>query len=216
MSYQTLGVTLESIAVKLSKHTDKLGGVALSKSASALERAATLFDAKLDDAIAGLAPGMREFEESLNSPLARKYLKTAELVKLGRRIAGRSLQSKTPAQLKKDLLAAVRKTGNGLKASATLHDFLAQAAATSQPTQIDKAGLQKELLRLGALSAEELTSELKTRHRSVAALRKLAKANAIRFTADTSDDKLRRKIAHAAKRAYANISPPSPSRKTLR
>ena len=114
------------------------------------------------------------------------------------------MDEETAAKAKTAFVKQVRSTGDFGPALAYLKEFFFQAAT---PPKIgdNKESLQAEFLRLGGLSDDELEFQLQHRFKTVGALRKLAKANAISFTVKTPKAKLTEMIVHFARRAHQNV-----------
>lgn len=66
--------------------------------------------------------------------------------------------------------------------------------------------MQRELLRLGGLSDDELKLEFSHRLKSVAILKRLAQANSLPISRSAKKGELLEVITHYARRAYSNIA----------
>ena len=205
MSYEKLAEQLRSIGEKVLRHHAQLEGVALAQAAQSLERAALRFEKKLDDFLGGQGPGIRELEELLKSPQAKAHLPWPGLNMVYQRIFGERLKAPTLPAGRKEFLERVKKEKVGDRAVAILREFFFQAALMPPPPE-DKASLQNELLRLGGLGDDELQYEFAHRLKSLAVLKKLAKANSLPVPSKAKRIELIGIITHYARRAHANIA----------
>jgi len=204
MTYGELSTRLEAVAANLHKHERTLEGQALSKATTTFAKALGSYEKKLADFLQGTAPGAREFEDLIKSPQAKKHLTLPALKVAFRQILGQALHEETAAKAKASLVKQVRAEGDFESAVVYLKEFFFRAASPLKVGE-DKESLQAEFLRLGGLPDDELEFQLQHRFKTVGALKKLAKANAVNFTATTSKPKLIETIVHYARRAHQNV-----------
>lgn len=205
MTYLELSQSLKQLAQLIEKHADKLEGPALSKKAGTFSKQLTRFEAAIKNAALGFGPGIRELEKIFSSP-DKKLLKVPEVNQLYQRVFGERAPSKgkaTSASLTKDFLARVREEEAGEKALQETQLFLAKLKVLKAPIPKDKELLQKEMLRLGALSDEDLATELDQRFKGIK-LKALANANGIKATKITREE-LIREVAQRARRLHGHI-----------
>ena len=204
MSYTELSERLLKVAKSLAENGEKLEGIPLSKAAAALGKSLGSFETKLSDFLGGQGPGIRELQDLLKSPAAKKHLSLPALKIIFRNLLSKTLREETPAKAKALLFKEVKNAATGEEAVAHLKDFFRHAAAPAA-LELDKASLQQEFLRLGSLDSEELDYELAHRFKAIGTLKKLAKANAITFSPKTSRERLIQEITHYAQRAHRNV-----------
>jgi hypothetical protein len=204
MSYVELSDRLRLLSETLRQQGEKLEGTALAKATGTFTRSLGSFEKKLHDFLGGQGPGLRELQDLLKAPQAKKHLSLPALKIVFRELLAKPLREETPAKAKAALLQEIKEQQKGEKAVAYLKEFFFRAAA-SAPVGEDKEALQKEFLRLGSLGDEELAYELEHRFKTIGALKKLAKANAVTFTAKTPKARLIESIVHYAQRAHRNV-----------
>ena len=204
MTYGELSTRLEAVAAKLRMHERTLEGQALSKATTTFAKSLGSYEKKLTDFLHGRAPGAREFEDLIKSPQAKKHLTLPAFKVAFRQILGQTLHEETAAKAKALFVKEVRAAENFESAFAYLKEFFFLAAS---PTKVgeDKESLQAEFLRLGGLPDDELEFQLQHRFKTVGALKKLAKANAVGFTPATKKPRLIEMIVHYARRAHQNV-----------
>ena len=178
MSYQELADQLSALGKKVADHQQKLEGIPLAKAAESVAKAASRFEKKLDDFLGGRGPGIQELEELLKSPQARAHLPLPGLNLISKDLFSERLKAERLPAARKEFLELVKKEQAGEKAVALLREFFFKAAQTPPPPS-DKEAMQRELLRLGGLSDDELKLEFIHRLKSVAILRRLAQANSL-------------------------------------
>ena len=204
MSYADLSQRLLRLSEQLRQHEARLEGPALAKLTTTFTKALASYEKKLGDFLQGNAPGAREFQDLLKSPQAKKHLTLPALKVIFKGLLGEQLKEETLAKAKATLAQRVKESGHWEPAGVYLKEFFFQAA-TPPPLAEDKESLQREFLRLGALTDEELDFQIQHRFKTVGALKKLANANAINFTPKTSKQKLLEMIIHYAQRAHRNV-----------
>jgi hypothetical protein len=205
MSYQELANQLSALGKKVADHQQKLEGIPLAKAAESLAKAASRFEKKLNDFLGGRGPGIQELEELLKSPQARAHLPLPGLNLISKDLFSERLKAERLPAAKKDFLELVKKEQAGEKAVALLREFFFKAAQTPPPPA-DKEAMQRELLRLGGLSEDELKLEFSYRLKSVAILKRLAQANSLPISRSAKKGELLEVITHYARRAYTNIA----------
>jgi hypothetical protein len=204
MSYSELSDRLRRLGETLRHQEGKLEGAALAKAAGTFTRSLGSFEKKLSDFLGGQGPGIRELQEILKSPQAKKHLALPALKIVFRDLLSRPLREETLAQAKTALFKEIMERQSGEAAVAYLKEFFYRAAAPPSVGS-DKEALQKEFARLGSLGDDELEYELDHNFKTVGALKKLAKANAVAFTGKTPKAKLVENIVHYARRAHRNV-----------
>jgi hypothetical protein len=197
------------VGSKILAHHEKLEGIPLAKAAESLEKGLARFEKKLEDFLGGQGPGIHELGELLSSPQAKAHLGLVGLNLVAEKVFGETLKGEKPAAAKKEFFEKVKREKAGEKAVAVVREFFFRAAQMPPPPE-DKESLQNELLRLGGLSEGELRYEFAHRLKSVALLRKLAKANSLPVPPKATRNELVEKISHYARRAYANIAHQAP------
>jgi hypothetical protein len=205
MSYQDLAGQLATIGKKVADHQHKLEGIPLAKAAESLVKAASKFENKLNDFLGGRGPGIQELEELLKSPQAKAHLPLPGLNLISKDLFNKRLKAERLPAAKKEFLELVKKAQVGEKAVALLREFFFKAAQ-APPPPADKEALQRELLRLGGLSDDELNLEFSHRLKSVATLKRLAQANSLPVSRTAKKAELIEVITHYARRAYTNIA----------
>ena len=205
MSYQELADQLSALGKKVADHQQKLEGIPLAKAAESLTKAASRFEKKLDDFLGGRGPGIQELEELLKSPQARAHLPLPGLNLISKDLFSERLKAERLPAARKEFLELVKKEQVGEQAVALLREFFFKAAQTPPPPA-DKEAMQRELLRLGGLSEDELKLEFSHRLKSVAILKRLAQANSLPVSRSAKKGELLEVITHYARRAYTNIA----------
>jgi len=204
MSYADLSARLQRLADQLREKAGHLEGQPLAKATATFARAVGSYETKLENHLQGHAPGAREFQDLLKSAQAKKHLTLPALKEIFKSLFSASLKEETPAKGKAALLKRVKETGTSETALIHLQEFFFRAASPAS-LPADRESLQQEFLRLGSLSDEELDYQLQHQFKTLAALKKLAKANAIHVTPKTSKEKLVEMIVHYARRAHQNV-----------
>lgn len=204
MSYSELSDRLRQLSATLRQQEGKLEGQALAKATGTFVKSLGLFEKKLNDFLDGQGPGIRELHDLLKAPQAKKHLTLPALKIIFRDLLSKPLREETPAKAKTTLLKEIKERQTGEKAVIYLKKFFLQAAAIA-PVSEGKEDLQQEFLRLGSLGEEELNYELEHRFKTVGALKKLAKANAVAFTPKTTKARLIETMMHYAQRAHRNV-----------
>ena len=205
MSYQDLANQLSTLGRKVAENYEKLEGIPLAKAAESLIKAASRFEKKLDDFLGGRGPGIQELEELLKSPQARAHLPLPGLNLISKELFRERLKAERLPAAKKEFLELVKKEQVGEKAVTALREFFFKAAQMPPPPP-DKEAMQRELLRLGGLSEDELKLEFSHRLKSVAILKRLAQANSLPVSRSAKKAELIEVITHYARRAYSNIA----------
>jgi hypothetical protein len=204
MSYMDLANLLDRIAKTVAGNHARLEGKPLGKAADGLAKSATKFEIALTDFLSGSESALRELEQMLKSPQAKKYLPLPGLNIVSREVLGGALTAEKLPAAKKEFLARVKDEQLAEKAAASLKQFLFNAAEVPPPPD-DKVALQNELLRLGGLSDDELKLESAHRLKAVGTLRKIAQANSLPVAKSATKGVLIEVITHYARRAHANI-----------
>ena len=203
MSYDTLAKKLKGLAVKLEKHAADLGGTELTKAVVTFEGQLNKFEPKIDDAIAGLGPGMRELKGLLDGP-DKKLLTEAGLKVSFKQVLGIKAPDKKGAGLRKELLKKTGELNRGQKVLEQLREIINKARAPKVPIQKDAEKLRLEINRLGGLDDEQLAYELESRYARLADLKNLAKANGIIFDGKTPKGQLLKAVIERARRIHGH------------
>ncbi len=202
MSYIDLSEKLLQLGERIAKHSGKMEGEKLGRSALRLSLELERFTESLEMFLVSRKSGELELETILCSPTARKHL-SIELVRQGlREIVGKRLRSEDLASAKREFVDSIHDSEKSSKAAEFLREAFA-AAAHVHPLGKDKLHLQQEFLRLGRLAEEEFDHEIGTR--TFGALRRLAEANGIAFTDKTTKGRLTSLIRRFARRAALNV-----------
>jgi hypothetical protein len=205
MSYQELANQLTTLGKKVDDNQQKLEGIPLAKAAESLVKAAARFEKKLNDFLGGRGPGIQELEELLKSPQAKAHLPLPVLNLISKDLFGERLKAERLPAAKKEFLELVKREQVGEKTVALLREFFFKAAQMPPPPT-DKEAMQRELLRLGGLSDDELNLEFSHRLKSVPILKRLAQANSLPVSRTAKKMELIEVITHYARRAYINIA----------
>lgn len=205
MSYHDLAKQLTGMGTKVADNQEKLEGLLLAKGAESLVKALSRFEKRLDDFLGGRGPGIQELEELLKSPQAKAHLPLPGLNLISKELFNQRLQAERLPAAKKEFLALVKKGQVGEEAVALLRSFFFKAAQ-APPPPADKEAMQRELLRLGGLSHDELNLEFSHRLKSVAVLKRLAQANSLPVSRSAKKAELMEVITHYARRAHTNIA----------
>ncbi len=204
MSYIDLANLLDRLAKTVADNHARLEGKPLAKAADGLTKSATKFEIALTDFLSGSQSAVRELEQMLKSPQAKKYLPLPGLNIVSRDLLGGALSAEKLPAAKKEFLTRVKNDQLADKAVTSLKEFFFNAAEVPPPPD-DKVALQNELLRLGGLSDDELKLEFSHRLKAVGILRKIAQANSLPVAKSATKGVLIEVITHYARRAHANI-----------
>ncbi|MDD5261793.1 MAG: hypothetical protein PHD76_08080 [Methylacidiphilales bacterium] len=207
MNYKDLARDLRETAALLDKHGPSMEGKALATKAAAFEKQAAKFKAVVQDAAAGLAPGIRDLERLLQSP-EKKHFTLPVLKLLFKETTGHGpplAQCKTATTLKKHWLAEIKSSGRGENALSVAQRHLAQLKTPAVPVPKDADALRVEFNRLGGLSDEELALELDKRFKKIDVLRKLAGANGVPDAKTLPKEELVRSLMERARRMHGHL-----------
>lgn len=205
MSYQELASQLATLGKKVGDNHHRLEGIPLAKAAESLAKAASRFEKKLNDFLGGRGPGIQELEELLKSPQAKAHLPLPGLNLIAKDLFSERLKAERLPAAKKEFLELVKKEQVGEKTVVLVKEFFFKAAQ-APPPPADKEAMQRELLRLGGLSDDELNLEFSHRLKSVSILKRLAQANSLPVSRTAKKAELIDVITHYGRRAYANIA----------
>jgi hypothetical protein len=210
MKYSDLAARLSQLGERLAKHSDKLEGENLGRSAGKLALQLQRFEEELESHLASRKSGELLLESLLRSPASKRHL-TIALLKQGlREICGKRLKSEDLAAAKREFIELVHAAGKQDQATGLLRKGFAEAVHVESGGK-DKALLQREFLHLGQLLEEEFAKEISAR--TLAELRRIATVNGIRFSDKTNRQRLTTLIRRYAQRAAFNVAAPRvPSR----
>jgi hypothetical protein len=203
MNYQELAARLSQLSDRLIKHSEKIEGAEMGRTASKLLGYLESFEESLDIFLASRKTGELGLETLLRSPSAKKHLSVEILKKAHRDILGKRLKAEDLPGAKREFVTLIHQMDKAPEAAKFLKETFA-AAVHVAPGGKDKSQLQKEFIRLGALSDEEFSHEIKTR--TFGELRRLATATGIRFTDKTTKERLVVSIRRYGQRAAINIT----------
>jgi hypothetical protein len=203
MNYTDLATHLLDLGERLQKHSRKIEGDKVGRSAKKLAQAVERFEETLASFLASRKSGELLLETMLRSPSAKRHL-TVELLKKGlREVAGKRLQAEELSAARKEFVEVLHANEKGSQGGKFLRAAFEEAACV-EPGGKDKTSLQREFVRLGGLSDEEYEKEIVKR--TFGELRRLAATNGIKFTDRTSKQRLMALIRRFAIRAAMNIS----------
>jgi hypothetical protein len=203
MNYTDLARHLLDLGERLQKHSRKIEGDKVGRSAKKLAQAVERFEETLDSFLASRKSGELLLETMLRSPSAKRHL-TVELLKKGlREVTGKKLQAEELSAARKEFVEVLHANEKGSQGGKFLRAAFEEAACV-EPGGKDKTLLQREFVRLGGLGDEEYEKEIVKR--TFGELRRLAAANGIKFTDRTSKQRLMALIRRFAVRAAMNIS----------
>jgi len=203
MNYTDLATHLLDLGERLQKHSRKIEGDQVGRSAKKLAQAVERFEDTLDSFLASRKSGELLLETMLRSPSAKRHL-TVELLKRGlREVAGKRLQADELSAARKEFVEVLHANEKGSQGGKFLKAAFEEAAFV-EPGGKDKASLQREFVRLGGLSDEEYEKEIGKR--TFGELRRLASTNGIKFTDKASKQRLMALVRRFSVRAAVNIS----------
>jgi hypothetical protein len=202
MNYQELAARLSRLSDRINKHSGKIEGVMMGRAAGKLLAYLESFEESLDSFLASRKTGEFLLETLLRSPAAKKHLSIEILKKAHRDILGKRLKTEDMTNAKKEFVALVHQMDQASQAAKFLKEAFASAVHVESGGK-DKAQLQREFIRLGALSDEEFSHEI--RERTFGELRRLATAIGIRFTDKTTKERLIVSIRRYGQRAAINV-----------
>jgi hypothetical protein len=203
MNYTDLATHLLDLGERLQKHSRKIEGDQVGRSAKKLAQAVERFEDTLDSFLASRKSGELLLETMLRSPSAKRHL-TVELLKRGlREVAGKRLQADELSAARKEFVEVLHANEKGSQGGKFLKAAFEEAAFV-EPGGKDKASLQREFVRLGGLSDEEYEKEIGKR--TFGELRRLASTNGIKFTDKASKQRLMALVRRFSIRAAVNIS----------
>jgi len=203
MNYLDLATRLSQLGDRLAKYSEKIEGEALGRAAGRLLIQLTSFEEHLNSFLASRKSGELFLETLFRSPAARKHL-SIDLLKKGlREVVGKPLKSENLSAAKREFIEIVHEKEKADEAAKFLKKVFA-AAAHVESRGKDKAFLQKEFIRFGALDDEEFEREIG--NRTFGELRRLAAASGIKFTDKTTKPRLVALIRRYSQRAAINIA----------
>ncbi len=194
---------LESLAKRIREQTPPPGGTTFAAAIRKLSLAVDRFEAALDEVATVRPAATIELEQFFASPNVRATLDVADLKTIAKTAAGLRLQSPTLARARQELVRAASTGALAKKILAEARQHL--AAKSSAPAPTDTRGLRAELLRIGGLDEAAAAQEFRTTYRTLASVRALARANAIRGAERADRETLWKEILAQARRLRANI-----------
>jgi hypothetical protein len=203
MNYSDLATHLLALGERLQKHSRKIEGDTVGRSAKKLAQTAERFEETLESFLASRKSGELLLETLLRSPSAKRHL-TVELLKKGlREVAGKKLQAEELSAAKKEFVEVLHANEKASQGGKFLKAAFEEAAYVESGGK-DKVSLQREFVRLGGLSDEEFEKAIVKR--TFGELRRIAATNGIKFTDKTSKQRLTALIRRFSVRAAVNIS----------
>jgi hypothetical protein len=202
MNYSDLARRLSQVGERLAKHSEKLEGDILGRSAGKLVSQLNRFEEQLESHLASRKSGELFLESLLRSPASRKHLTIALLKQASREVCGKRLKSEDLPAAKREFVELIHRAGKQDQAVEFLKQAFAEAVHVESGGK-DKALLQREFLHLGQLLDEEFVIEINSR--SIAELRRVATVNGIRFSGKTNRQRLTTLIRRYAQRAAFNV-----------
>src|SRR5215472_14123474 len=147
MNYTDLATHLLDLGERLQKHSRKIEGDQVGRSAKKLAQAVERFEDTLDSFLASRKSGELLLETMLRSPSAKRHL-TVELLKRGlREVAGKRLQADELSAARKEFVEVLHANEKGSQGGKFLKAAFEEAAFV-EPGGKDKASLQREFVRL--------------------------------------------------------------------
>jgi len=206
MSYQTLSEKLKKLGERLEQHATELGGKTLAKAASTYEGQTERFAEKVDFAVKGLTPEIKEMEGLFSGP-DKKYFSVSAVKMIYREAMGKPMSAgacKTAASAKNNLMKALKGGGDSRCAVEKARQILVKAKGPKGPIPKDEEKLRLELNRLGGLDDEQLIFELENRYSKVGDLKKLANANGISTPKGTKKAEILSAIISRSRRIHGH------------
>jgi hypothetical protein len=202
MNYSDLASRLSQIGERLAKHSAKMEGETLGRSAGKLASQLDRFEEQLESHLASRKSRELFLESLLRSPASKRHLTIALLKQASREVCGKRLKSEDLAAAKREFIELVHGAGKQDQAVEFLKEVFAEAVHVETGGK-DKALLQRQFIHLGQLLDEEFAKEINSR--SIAELRRVATVNGIRFTDKTNRQRLTTLIRRYAQRAAFNV-----------
>lgn len=203
MNYSDLAEKLLHLSERLQKHSAKIEGDALARTARKISHEADRLEAALDSFLASRKSGELLLENLLRSPAAKKHLSVDALRKILRDVTDKRLKSEELAPARREFIEVVHNRGEAEHATKELKKFFADSAQVHSGGK-EKAALQREFIQLGSLADDEFGEEIA--RRTFGELRRLADANGIRFTDKTTKPRLILLVRRYSLRAALNIT----------
>ena len=177
MNYSDLASKLSQLGERLAKHSDRLEGENIGRSAGKLASQLERFEEQLGSYLASRKSGELLLENLLRSPASKRHL-TIALLKHGlQEVCGKRLKSEELRAAKREFIEVVRGALKQSEAATYLQKAFAAAAHVESGGK-DKSLLQREFIQLGQLLDEEFTAEIDSR--TLAELRRIATVNGIK------------------------------------
>jgi hypothetical protein len=203
MNYSDLAQKLLHLAERLEKHSAKIEGDAVARSARKISYEADRLAAALESFLASRKSGELILETLLRSPAAKRHLSVDVLRKILREVTDKRLKSEVLPAAKREFIEVVHNQEEAEQAVKALKKFFAHSAQVQSGGK-ERAALQQEFIQLGRLTDEEFAEEIV--RRTFGELRRLATANGIRFTDKTTKPRLILLVRRYSHRAALNIS----------
>ena len=202
MNYSDLATRLSQLGERLGRHSEKLEGENLGRSAGKLASQIDHFEEQLESYLASRKSGELLLESLLRSPASKRHLTIAQLKHGVRETCGKRMKSEDLAAAKREFIELVRGAGKQDQAVEFLKGVFAEAVHVESGGK-DKTLLQREFIHLGQLLDEEFAVEIASR--TFAELRRVGAVNGIRFTDKTNRERLTTLIRRYAQRAALNV-----------
>ena len=162
MNYSDLASRLSHLGERLAKHSEKLEGDKLGRSAGKLALQLNRFEEQLESYLASRKSGELLLESLLRSPASKRHL-TIALLKHGlREICGKRLKSEDLVAAKREFIELIHGAGKQDEAVEFLKEAFADAVHVESGGK-DKVLLQSQFIRLGQLLDEEFAVEIAPR-----------------------------------------------------
>lgn len=203
MNYSDLASKLSQLGERLAKHSDRLAGENIGRSAGKLASELERFEEQLGSYLASRKSGELLLENLLRSPASKRHLTMAILKHGLKQVCGKRLKSEDLAGAKREFIEVVRGALKQSEAATYLQEAFAAAAHVDSGGK-DKSLLQREFIQLGQLPEEEFTAEINAR--TLAELRRIATFNGIKFTDKTTRHRLTTLVRRYAQRAALNVA----------
>ena len=202
MNYSDLAGRLAQIGERIARHSEKLEGEILGRSAGKLASQLDRFEEHLESHLASRKSRELFLENLLRSPASKRHLTIALLKRASREVGGKRLKSEDLAAAKREFIHLVHGAGKQDQAVQFLKEVFAEAVHVESGGK-EKTLLQREFINLGQLFDEDFAKEISAR--SIAELRRVAAVNGIRFTDKTNRQRLTTLIRRYAQRAAFNV-----------
>ncbi len=197
-----LAKALEKLARRLRANADA-GGTDLARIARSVMRSVTKLEEALDAAEAGAASAAHiDLATYLNAPHVRRAIGLEELRQLARAV-GIKITATRAAPTRRELIANLPSATVAREVLQLAQETV--AASGPKPTAEEDRELRLRFLAIGGMTEDEAATELRTRYKSLSALRRLARVNAVRGANHAGRHDLWREILRQSRRLHANL-----------